>query len=542
MNVLLTQQLLALCIIMALGAWLGRLSWRGWSLGSSAVFFVGLAFGHLGFTVPKPIVDLGLVLFLYATGLQAGPRFFRSFRKQGLQIVIIAGASVIAAAGATVAVARLMHLQYALGAGMFTGAVTNTPSLAGAVEAVSRIDASQAAQVSVGYGVAFPLALIGVPIAIQFLPKLLRRDVRAAEAAWLEVQNAERPPLAKCQFKVTNPNLDGRRISDLDAHRVSQVNISRVRLAGLGGQVVAGTPDVVLHRGDVVVAVGAPAELEKMRLLVGEPVEVAIEPNVHAASRDVYVTEAKLTGKRLMDLHVTDRYNVIITRIRRQGIEIAPVGTSTLELGDTLRIVGEDAALAHFATLASGDARRLDETNMVPFLIGLVLGIALGSIPVQMAPGLTVTLGPAAGVFLVSLVLGHLGRIGPFRLYVPSAAKNILRELGSLLFLAGLGTNSGAQLATVFAGQGLQLFAAGLAITVAAFIVALLLAHFVYKMDLLSTLGLMSGVMSSSSALATVSSKTRTEVPAITYATAMPVVLIFKILGAQILVQVLRLL
>jgi putative transport protein len=303
---------------------------------------------------------------------------------------------------------------------------------------------------------------------------------------------------------------------------------------------VAGTPDVVLHKGDVVLAVGSATELEKLRLLIGECVNVHMEPNVHAASRDVYVTEAKLAGKHLMDLHISDRYNVIITRIRRQGVEIAPVGTSTLELGDTLRVVGEDAALAEFAKLVSGDARHMDETNMLPFLIGLVLGIGLGSIPIQIAPGLTVTLGAAAGAFLVSLILGHFGRIGPFRLYVPSAAKNILRELGSALFLAGLGANSGAHLGSVFQEQGPGLFAAGLAITAFAFIVAVLLAHFYYKMDLLSTLGLLCGVMSSSSSLAAVSSKTRTEVPAITYATAMPVVLIFKIVGAQILVQVLH--
>jgi putative transport protein len=283
--------------------------------------------------------------------------------------------------------------------------------------------------------------------------------------------------------------------------------------------------------------------LEKLRLLIGEPVEVPMAANVHAASCDVYVSEAKLAGKRLMDLRVSDRYNVVVTRIRRQGLEIAPVGTSTLELGDTLRIVGEEVALAQFAELVSGDARRMDETNMLPFLIGLVLGIAFGLIPISLAPGVTVRLGPAAGAFLVSLLLGHLGRIGPFQVYVPSAAKNILKDLGSMLFLAGLGANSGAELQSVLTQQeGVQLFAAGLAVTAAALVVGLLLAHVVYKMNLLATLGLLCGTMSSSSSLAAVSAKTSTEVPAITYAAAMPVVLIFKILAAQVLVQVLRLL
>ncbi|MGE5602689.1 MAG: aspartate:alanine exchanger family transporter [Nitrososphaerales archaeon] len=541
MSTLLGQQLLVLCAIMAIGTWLGRFSWRGLSLANSAVFFAGLAFGHFGFTIPKPIVDLGLVLFLYATGLQAGPRFFRSFRKQGAQVVVVAAAVVAAAAVVTAGLAKAMHLSYGLAAGMFSGAVSSTTSLAGAAEAVSRIDPAQAALVSVGYGIAFPLALICVPIAIQFVPRLVRRDIPSAEARWLEAQAAEQPPLAKQQFEVTNPNVDGRRICDLNAHRLSQVNISRVRLAGEGGRVVTGAPEVVLRCGDVVLAVGAPAELEKLRLLIGRPVETPMEANVHSASRDVYVTESKLAGKRLMDLHIPDRYNVIITRIRRQGLEIAPVGSSTLELGDTLRVVGEEAALAEFARLVSGDPRHMEETDMLSFLIGLVLGVALGAIPITLAPGLTVTLGAAAGAFLVSLVLGHFGRIGPFRLYVPSAAKNILKELGAMLFLAGLGTSAGGQLAPVFREQGPALFAAGLAITAAAFVTALFLAHFYYKMDLLSTLGLLCGVMSSSSSLAAVNSETRTDVPAITYATAMPVVLIFKILAAQLLVQVLRL-
>ncbi len=207
MTALLGEQLFILCAIMAIGASLGRLSWRGWSLGNSAVFFVGLAFGHFGFTIPKPIVDLGLVLFLYATGLQAGPRFFRSFQKQGGQVVVVAGAVVVAAALMTLALTKLMNLPYALAAGIFTGAVTSTPALAGAVEAVSRFDPGQASTVSVGYGIVFPLALIAVPLAIQLAPTLLRRDLAAADAEWLEKQAAERSPLAKLQFRVTNPNV-----------------------------------------------------------------------------------------------------------------------------------------------------------------------------------------------------------------------------------------------------------------------------------------------------------------------------------------------
>lgn len=541
MSALLAEQMLVLFAILAIGSWLGNLSFRGVSLGGAAVFFVGLAFGHFGLTIPKPVMDLGLLLFVYAVGLQAGPRFFRTFRQQGRLFVIVAGAGILAAGLATFAVARLMALPYALAAGMFTGAVTNTPALAATIDAMSRIEPAQAANVSVGYGIAYPFSIIAITLLIQFLPRLLRRDVKMADAQWLEAQKAEQPQLQKRQFKVTNPNLDGKRLADLDWHRLSQVNISRVRLAGQGNQVVTGAPDVVLHVGDVVLVVGAEAELEKMRLLIGEETQAPMEANTRAISRDLYVSEQSLAGKRLMDLRVWDRYNIVVTRIRRLGLEIAPVGTSTLELGDTLRVVGEEAAVAQFAQLVSGDTRRIEETNMVPFLFGLVLGIALGLIPFRLPNGMTLKLGAAGGAFLVSLVLGHFGRIGPFRLYVPAAARNLARELGLMLFLGGAGANAGTQLVKVIEQQGAGLFLAGAAITIVSALVTLVVTHFLFKMNLLTTMGLLSGVMTNPPALAAAGNQTSTDLPAITYASAFPVVLIFKILLAQLLVQLLRL-
>jgi putative transport protein len=534
---LLSEQMLILFAILALGSLIGHLSWRGLSLGTAAVFFVGLAFGHFGYTVPKPIMDLGLLLFLYAVGLQAGPRFFRTFRKQGWQFVVIAGASLLAAAGVTLALARLLNLPYALAAGMFTGAVTNTPALAGAIDTVARLEPLQTAAVSVGYGIAYPFSVIGVTLLVQFLPRLLYRDVKSAEEQWQAQQLRERPALQKRQFCVSNPNLDGKRLGDLDTHRLSQVNISRVRQ---GGQVVAATPEIVLHTGDVLLAVGTEEELNKLRLLIGEECDVAMETNTRAVSRDMIMIDKALAGKRLMDLHVWERYNVIITRIRRQGVEITPVGTSTLEMGDSLRVVGDQVAIDQFAAVIGGDTRQVDETNMVPFLIGLVLGITLGLIPFRLPNGMTIKLGAAGGAFLVSLILGHFGRVGPFRVYVPAAARNLSRELGLMLFLGGAGANAGTQLAKVVGERGWGIFAAAALITITAVTITLLLTHVVYRMNILATSGLTAGVMTNPPALAAANTLTTTDVPAVIYASAFPVVLIFKILLAQLLVQILR--
>jgi putative transport protein len=538
MTTLLAEQMLVLFAILALGSWLGSLSFRGVSLGTAAVFFVGLAFGHFGLTVPRPIMDLGLLLFVYAIGLQAGPRFFRTFRRQGREFVV-AAVALLAAGAVTVVMARLLNLPYALAAGMFTGALTNTPSLASVIDAVGRTDPANAATVSVGYGIAYPFSIVGVALLVQFLPKLLRRNVPQAEQDWRESQTGERAQLSKKQFRVVNANLEGRRLGELDTHRLSQVNISRVQHEGA---VVTGTPDVTLHVGDIILAVGSEEELRKLQLLVGEEVVVEMPANAKTVSREMVVTEEKVAGKRLMDLHVWDRYAVIITRIRRAGIELTPVGTSTLELGDTLRVVGDDAALDEFSRLVGGNARKIDETNMVPFLIGILLGILVGLVPIPLPNGLSIKLGAAGGALFVSLLLGHFGRIGPFPVYVPVAARNISRELGLMLFLGGAGANAGTQLVKVVQEQGGGVFLAGAAITITAAFVTILITHVIYKMNLLSVMGLTSGVLTNPPALAAAQNQTETDVPAVTYASAYPVVLIFKILLAQVLVQVLRLL
>jgi putative transport protein len=539
MSALLAEQMLVLFAILALGSWLGHLSVKRISLGPAGVFFVALLFGHFGLTVPKAIMDLGLLLFVYAVGLQAGPSFFRTFRRQGGRFVVIAAAAVLAAGLTTALIARVMGLPAPLAAGLFTGAVTNTPALAAAIAAAGRVLPASANLVAVGYGIAYPFSIVGVTLFIQLMPRLLRRSVPAAEAEWLDQQRRERPALQVRHFRITNPNFEGVRLADVNPHRMTRANISRVRHED---REAAGTPDAVLHLGDIVTAVGPADELEKLRLLLGEEACPPAEARTNLVPLDMDVMEKTVAGKRLVDLQVSDQYGVVVTRIRRQGLEITPVGASTLEMGDSLRVVGEREAVETFALLVGGDRRGAEETNMVPFLMGLLLGILLGLIPFRFANGMVMELGIAGGAFLVSLLVGHFGRIGPFRLYVPAAARNLSRELGLMLFLAGAGSFAGTQLTQVIQQQGTRLFFAGAAITVVAVLVTLLLTDRVYRLNLLATMGLLSGCMTNPPALDAAGSQTRTDLPAVSYASIFPVVLIFKILLAQVLVQVLRLL
>ena len=230
----------------------------------------------------------------------------------------------------------------------------------------------------------------------------------------------------------------------------------------------------------------------------------------------------------------------MITRIRRQGLELVPTGGATLEMGDTIRVVGDRDATEAFVKLVQGAPRRVDETNMVPFLIGLLLGIAVGSIPVNLPNGMTVKLGMAGGAFIVSLLIGHFGRIGPFRMYVPAAARNLSRELGLMLFLAGAGVNAGAHFIEVLQERGWILLAAGALITILSALSGILLMHFYYRMNLLSTMGALCACMTNPPGLGAANAQTETDLPALSYASVYPVALIFKILLAQGLVEVLR--
>jgi putative transport protein len=535
-TVLLSDQMFVLFIILAIGALLGSFSWHGISLGTAGVLFAALVFGHFGFSVPKAVMDLGLLLFVYAVGLQAGPRFFRMFRKQGLRYVVIGISVALTGALVTLGLAYFLKLPDDLAAGLYTGALTCTPALAAALDVFTRSFPDLNFAVSVGYGVAYPFSMIGVVLLVQFLPRLLKRDVRLEERNWLAERQKELPSLVVKQLCITNPNMDGKSLREMDPHRLAHVNITRVRR---GDQVTLVTPDFVLHLGDILMVVGPQAELEKIKLVLGEETEVPMDLNSSIATQDLELTSSAFIGKTLAELQVWENYGIIITRVRRQGLEISPVGSILLEIGDGLHVVGNRLQVQEFNKLAGGDTRKAEETNMLPYLLGLALGVGLGLIPFRLASGVEVKLGIAGGAFLVSLLVGHFGRIGSLRLNVPAAAKNLTRELGLMLFLAGAGTTAGAQLLQVIQKQGWSLLLAGMLVTILSVAVGLFLTLKVFKMDTLGSLGALTAAMTNPPGLSAANNLTVTDQATLAYASVYPAALIFKILFAQILVSLL---
>lgn len=256
-----------LFIVMALWALLGSFSWRGISLGTAGVFFVALVFGHFGLSVPKVVMDLGLLLFVYAVGLQAGPRFFRMFRKQGIRYVVIGVAVALTGALVRLEVAYILKIPDALATGLYTGALTCAPALAAALDVFSRAIPDLSATVSVGYGIAYPFSMIVVVLLVQLLPRLLKRDIRAEEKNWLVERQKELPMLVVKQLRITNLSMGGKSLREMDPYRLAQVNFTRVRR---GDQVTMITPDFVLHQGDIVMVVGPQTEMEKIKLVLGD--------------------------------------------------------------------------------------------------------------------------------------------------------------------------------------------------------------------------------------------------------------------------------
>jgi putative transport protein len=378
--------------------------------------------------------------------------------------------------------------------------------------------------------------MIGLVLLIQTLPRLARREIKLEEQRWLVEKETETPSLQARQYRITNPNIEGKTVIQLNPHRISQANISRIKH---GEQVFAATPDRQLHVGDVVMVVGPEEELDKMQILLGEETQERMDVNANVLSVDVDVTEASLTGVKLAQMRLLERYTVVITRIRRQGVEFTPTGRTTLEMGDHIRVVGDKDAVREFVRLVHGRPHKAEETNMLPFLAGLLFGILLGAIPISLPSGVQVRLGSAGGAFLVSLLVGHFGGIGPLRLYVPAAARILTRELGLMLFLAGAGISAGANFVDTLQQQGLSLVLGGALITIAAVLAGLAVMHLFYRMNLLATMGALSAGMTNPPGLGAANAQTETDLPTLYYASVFPVALIFKILLAQALVVVL---
>lgn len=533
---------LTLFAVIALGSLVGALRVRGISLGPAGVFFVALAAGHFlkpfGWSLPHELTELGLVLFVYAVGLQAGPRFFGTLRKRGVAFLAVGLVPTLCGAVVTVALAHWLGFSPHLAAGLYSGATTCTPALASALDTVRRFVPDELGYTSVGYGAAYPFSVVAVVLIVQLLPRLVRTRPNAAAAQYREAEAAQAPPLEECAFRLSNPNCAGRTIDEFQALRLTQAVLCRIKH---DGKIRPARLDATLCMGDVVLAVGTPEELAKLEAVLGDvAVESMYDPTGNVTSEQLLVSRRDVLGKTLRELCLWERHGVVATRVRREGLEFTPRGDLRLEPGDVLRVVGPRQDLAAVANLLGREERRLNETSLIPFAAGIALGAAVGLLPITLPGGLQFQLGLGGGAFLVALLLGHWGTLGPVRVYVPNAAKHFARELGLVIFLAGAGAGAGQKFAPILQETGPKLLVAGAAITLVTVLAAVLLMQVLLRWNVLFGAGSLCACMTNPPGLAAATNLADSDAAAVGFASVYPVALIGKIVFAPLVFLVLR--
>ncbi len=511
---LLSEGYFALFLIIAISYIIGKIKVKGVSLDVSAVIFVALIFGHFGVTLPQIIQDIGLVLFIFTIGIQAGPGFFDSLKKHGIKLASLSTILILTAGITVIATYYIFNLDMGILAGLLAGALTSTPGLASATDQFGDIS-------SIGYGIAYPFGVIGVIIFLRFLPKILKTNIKDAEKEWEELSTAEHPLLNNKNFIITNINLEGKSLSQLHFRQITGASISRVMH---GDDTFTPSPDTILHTGDVVRVVGADDALEKAQLFLGEITDQDIPLSGKYEIQSILVTNKNLVNKTLAELNLQVSFNATVTRIRRSGIDITPSPQARICFGDKLIIASSN--MKQVQKLFGNDDKRLSDTDILPIALGIVLGVTIGKFTF---------LGLTGGVLIVALVLSKLGKTGPILWTMSGSANVLLREIGLIFFLAVVGTSAGTTLVETFMQYGYMLFLVGAAITLIPMIVMTIVAKRLYKTNLLTLLGGLAGGMTSTPGLAAISPVTKSNAPQIAYATAYPIAMVLLVVLMKLL-------
>ncbi|MFI2753307.1 aspartate:alanine exchanger family transporter [Cellulomonas sp. P22] len=533
---------LLLFVTAAIGFAVGRVHVRGASLGVAAVLFVGLVIGaqNPDLVIPEFARTLGLAIFVYTIGLSSGASFFASFNRKGLRdnalvilVLSFAALLVLLAAG-------IFDLKPTVAAGFFAGATTNTPALAGVIEAVRGAgEAGEAAanEPTVGYSIAYPMGVLGPIIAIALARRLFRIDYRK-EAGRLASLHLVQEEIASATARVTVPAAIGRSVRELQRSLQVPVVLSRIQR---GTETMLAEGDVRLHEGDLVSVVGAPAHVEAAVAAIGErdPRHPELDRSRYDFRR-IFVSRTDVVGRRLRDLRLPEDFDAIVTRVRRGDVDVTATGDTVLELGDRVRVVAGRTRMKAVTDRLGDSYKHLSEIDLLTFGVGMSLGLLLGSIQVPLPGGLTFELGSAAGPLIVGLVLGALRRTGPIVWNIPYSANLTLRQLGLMLFLAAVGLGSGYTFRTMFAANsGVTLLLVGAVISIVVPMLTLLIGYRLLRIPFGQLTGMVSAQQTQPAVLGYALEDSGDEAPNVGYAMVYPVAMITKILLAQVLLLVL---
>ncbi len=533
-------------LVIAVGVYLGKIKVYGISLGVTFVLFAGIVAGHFGFTAPVDILtfiqDFGLILFVFMIGLQVGPGFFESFGASGVKLNILAASAIL------LNILVMFGCYYIffdtsnphnlpMMVGTLYGAVTNTPGLGAANEALNTVFSSNLPQIASGYACAYPLGVVGIigaTIAVRYICGV-RLEKEEEDLERLEGENANVKP-HKMHVQVSNAYLEGKTLMQVHNFLNRDFVCSRILH---DGHVSLPNRDTIFYVGDQLYVVCAEADAEAIIAFIGPQIEVDWEQQDQPlVSKRVLVTRPSMNGKTLGQLHLSRVHGVNVTRLTRQGMDIFASASLPLQVGDRIMVVGPEDAVNRVANMMGNSIRRLDAPNIATIFIGIIIGIIFGSLPIAI-PGMPVPmkLGIAGGPLIIAILIGRYGYKIHLVTYTTTSANMMLREIGLVLFLASVGIKAGAGFwETVAQGDGLLFVLTGFLITILPILIIGTIARLRYRFNYFTIMGMLAGTYTDPPALAYANSVCSKEAPAVGYSTVYPLSMFLRILTAQIIV------
>lgn len=531
-------------LVIAAGVLLGRVKIFGVSLGVTFVLFVGILMGHFGLAIDAPILnfmkEFGLILFVFSIGMQVGPGFFSSFKHEGIRLNFLAIAIIALNIIVTLAIYFLDgSIEMPMLVGILSGAVTNTPGLGAAEQALSQLYQdgiiSEVPKIALGYAVAYPLGVIGIILAM-ILVRLIFRVKYADETAMIEKENADSLLIPHVvTYKVENKLIVGRTLSDLGVMINRNFVVSRIKR---NDEIIIPNSDVVIEHNDLLLTVLSEPDEEALSAFIGPKIEMdwkAIPAPV--VSRRILVSKEEFNGRKIGSLRLRMGYRLNVTRVNRAGVDLLASPNLSLQVGDRLTVVGKIEDIERLAERLGNSMQRLNQPNIFTIFIGILIGIVFGSIPFAI-PGMPVPLklGLAGGPLIVAILIGRYGYKMGLTTYTSTSANLMLREVGICMFLASVGIGAGSEFVATVKSGGLMWILWGFLITFIPLLIVGLFGRGYYKLNYYTLSGLMAGSYTDPPALAYSNKVANNDAPAVAYSTVYPLSMFLRVLTAQILV------
>lgn len=539
-----SHSLFILALVITIGLALGRIKIKGVSLGLMWVLIAGTVFGYFNLNLNVELLhfmrEFGLVLFVYSIGLQVGPGFFSSFKKGGLQLNMLVLMTVLASLLVTISIHYATGTPMTALAGILSGATTNTPGMGAAQQAYFGLKGVEAPDIATGYAIAYPMGVIGVIVAFVLLRYILRIKPTAEEQqAERGLGQLEQLTVRSFTLQVTNRRIDGDTVANVKHIIGRHFIISRIVANGEESHNTIVNGRTRLHTNDKLLVVAAPIDIDAITALIGETVSFDWKPyEQEIISRRILVTKPEHNGRNLSQLNLGDNFNVTVTRINRNGVDLVAHPHLRLQLGDRLTVVGSELALSKVDKVLGNQLKRLNHPNLIPIFLGIALGCVLANLPLYI-PGIPtpVRLGLAGGPLIIAILIGHFGPRYHLITYNTISANMMLREMGINIFLACVGLGAGHDFfQTLATTEGLQWIGYGAIITIIPIIIGGLIGRFGFHINYYTLMGVLAGGNTNPSALAYSNNATTSDMPSAGYATVYPFAMFLRIISTQILV------